>query len=104
MADGGTLFLDEIGDLDATLQTKLLRVLQDGRYERVGGSETLTSRARVVAATNKPVRPGQAGATLRRTCTTGWPSSRWSSRRSAPGGATSHSWWPTPSVAPRRGR
>jgi two-component system response regulator AtoC len=65
MADRGTLFLDEIGDLDATLQTKLLRVLQDGRYERVGGTETLTSRARVIAATNKPVRPGQPGATLR---------------------------------------
>jgi DNA-binding NtrC family response regulator len=65
LAAGGTLFLDEIGDLDAALQTKLLRVLQDGRYERVGGTETLTSRARVVAATNKPVRPGDPGATLR---------------------------------------
>jgi len=65
LAAAGTLFLDEIGDLDAALQTKLLRVLQDGRYERVGGTETLTSRARVVAATNKPVRPGEPGATLR---------------------------------------
>jgi DNA-binding NtrC family response regulator len=65
LAGAGTLFLDEIGDLDPTLQTKLLRVLQDGRYERVGGTETLTSRARIVAATNKPVRPGQPGATLR---------------------------------------
>jgi len=65
LAGTGTLFLDEIGDLDATLQTKLLRVLQDGRYERVGGTETLTSRARIVAATNKPVRPGDPAATLR---------------------------------------
>ena len=65
IAAGGTLFLDEIGDLDATLQTKLLRVLQDGRYERVGGTETLESRARIFAATNKPVRPGQPGSTLR---------------------------------------
>jgi DNA-binding NtrC family response regulator len=65
LAGSGTLFLDEIGDLDAALQTKLLRVLQDGRFERVGGTETLTSRARIVAATNKPVRPGVAGATLR---------------------------------------
>ncbi len=65
LAGTGTLFLDEIGDLDGPLQTKLLRVLQDGRYERVGGTETLTSRARVVAATNKPVRPGAPGATLR---------------------------------------
>ena len=65
LAGSGTLFLDEIGDLDAALQTKLLRVLQDGRYERVGGTETLESRARVVAATNKPVRPGDPAATLR---------------------------------------
>jgi len=64
-AASGTLFLDEIGDLDATLQTKLLRVLQDGRFERVGGSETVTSDARIIAATHKEVRPGQAGATLR---------------------------------------
>jgi DNA-binding NtrC family response regulator len=65
LAGAGTLFLDEIGDLEPALQTKVLRVLQDGRYERVGGTETLASRARVVAATNKPVRPGDAGATLR---------------------------------------
>jgi two-component system response regulator AtoC len=64
-AASGTLFLDEIGDLDATLQTKLLRVLQDGRFERVGGSETVTSDARIIAATHKEVRPGQPGATLR---------------------------------------
>ncbi len=65
LAGSGTLFLDEIGDLDAALQTKLLRVLQDGRYERVGGTETLASRARIIAATNKPVRPGDPAATLR---------------------------------------
>jgi DNA-binding NtrC family response regulator len=65
LAGSGTLFLDEIGDLDAALQTKLLRVLQDGRYERVGGTETLTSQARIIAATNKPVRPGDPAATLR---------------------------------------
>ncbi len=65
LAGDGTLFLDEIGDLDGALQTKLLRVLQDGRYERVGGTETLASRARVIAATNKPVRPGDPAATLR---------------------------------------
>jgi DNA-binding NtrC family response regulator len=65
LAAGGTLLLDEIGDLDLSLQTRLLRVLQDGRYERVGGTEVLTSRARVIAATHKPVRPGQPGARLR---------------------------------------
>jgi DNA-binding NtrC family response regulator len=65
IAGAGTIFLDEIGDLDPALQTKLLRVLQDGTYERVGGGETLKSAARVVAATNKPVKPTEAGATLR---------------------------------------
>ena len=64
-AEDGTLFLDEIGDLEPMLQTRLLRVLQDGRYERVGGNESLTLNARVVAATNKQVRPGAPGATLR---------------------------------------
>jgi DNA-binding NtrC family response regulator len=61
----GTLLLDEIGDLDASLQTKLLRVLQDGSFERVGGGEPLKNRARVVCATSKPVRPGEPGCVLR---------------------------------------
>ena len=65
MAGSGTLFLDEIGDLDVSLQTKLLRVLQDGTYERVGGDQMLKCTARIIAATNKPVRPGQSGAALR---------------------------------------
>ncbi len=65
LARDGTLFLDEIGDLDAALQTKLLRVLQDGTYERVGGQEPLKAAARVVSATSKPVRPNEAGCVLR---------------------------------------
>jgi two-component system response regulator AtoC len=65
LAQHGTLFLDEIGDLDPLLQTKLLRVLQDGYFERVGGSERVFCRTRVLTATNKHVRPGQPGATLR---------------------------------------
>jgi two-component system response regulator AtoC len=65
LAARGTLFLDEIGDLDAALQTKLLRVLQDGRFERVGGQELLSAQARIVTATNKPVRPGEPGCRLR---------------------------------------
>jgi DNA-binding NtrC family response regulator len=65
LAANGTLFLDEIGDLDASLQTKLLRVLEDGGYERVGGTVRLEARARVIAATARPVVPGTAGATLR---------------------------------------
>jgi len=52
LASGGTLFLDEIGDLPLPLQVKLLRVLQNGTFERVGESTSRTSRARIVAATN----------------------------------------------------
>jgi DNA-binding NtrC family response regulator len=52
-ANGGTLFLDEIGDLDFDLQAKLLRVLQSGHFERVGGNETLQVDVRVIAATNR---------------------------------------------------
>jgi two-component system, NtrC family, response regulator AtoC len=64
-AAGGTLFLDEIGDLDPALQTKLLRVVQEGTYERVGGNDPITTDARLIAATSRAVRPGAAGAALR---------------------------------------
>jgi len=64
-ATEGTLLLDELGDLDAGLQTKLLRVLQDGVFRRVGGKTDLRSRARVLAATARPVRPDEPGSSLR---------------------------------------
>jgi DNA-binding NtrC family response regulator len=52
-ADGGTLFLDEIGDMPLTIQVKLLRVLQDGSFSRVGANETITTDVRIIAATHK---------------------------------------------------
>jgi DNA-binding NtrC family response regulator len=53
LADGGTLFLDEVGDMPPAMQAKVLRVLQEGEFERVGGQQTLRCDVRVIAATNK---------------------------------------------------
>ncbi len=53
LADGGTLFLDEIGEISPAFQAKLLRVLQEGEFERVGGTTTLKVNVRLVAATNR---------------------------------------------------
>lgn len=52
----GTLFLDELGEMPPALQAKLLRVLQEGQFERVGGNQTLHSNARIIAATNKDLK------------------------------------------------
>jgi DNA-binding NtrC family response regulator len=56
LADGGTIFLDEIGDLPPAVQVKLLRVLQEREFERVGGANTLAVDVRVVSATNKELK------------------------------------------------
>jgi formate hydrogenlyase transcriptional activator len=53
LADGGTILLDEVGELPAGTQAKLLRVLQEGEFERVGGSSTIKVKVRVIAATNR---------------------------------------------------
>jgi len=56
IADGGTLFLDEISEIDPVIQVKLLRVLEEHSFERVGGEETIKTDIRVIAATNRDLR------------------------------------------------
>ena len=65
LADGGTLFLDEIGDLPLDLQVKLLRVLQEGEFTRVGGTETLKVDVRLVAATHRDLPAGVLAGSFR---------------------------------------
>ena len=65
LAARGTLFLDEVGDLPLRLQVKLLRVLQEHQFERVGDSETRETHARIIAATNRDLRAAVAQAAFR---------------------------------------
>jgi Nif-specific regulatory protein len=65
LADGGTLFLDEIGDINLATQVKLLRVLQQREFERVGGTETVKANVRLIAATNKDLEKAIANGTFR---------------------------------------
>jgi Nif-specific regulatory protein len=66
LADSGTIFLDEIGDLSAALQTKLLRVLQEREFERVGGNRTIKIDVRVLAATNRDLEDAMVRGSFRR--------------------------------------
>ncbi|HEY0469493.1 MAG TPA: sigma 54-interacting transcriptional regulator, partial [Polyangiaceae bacterium] len=65
LADKGTLFLDEIGELSATFQAKLLRVLQQGEFERVGGTATLKVDVRIIAATHRDLEAGVRAGSFR---------------------------------------
>ena len=65
LADGGTIFLDEVADLSVAMQVKLLRVLQEGTFERVGGEKTVTVDVRVVSATNKNIEAEVAAGRFR---------------------------------------
>jgi len=56
MADGGTLFLDEVSEIDPSIQVKILRVLEERRFERVGGQETIDVDVRLIAATNRDLK------------------------------------------------
>lgn len=63
--NGGTLFLDEIGDMTPATQTKILRVLQSGTFERVGGNQSIQVDVRIIAATNKPLEQAVASRQFR---------------------------------------
>ena len=65
LADNGTIFLDEIGEISASFQAKLLRILQEGEFERVGGSKTLTVNIRIIAATNRNMEQDVADGVFR---------------------------------------
>lgn len=65
LADGGTVFLDEIGDINLSTQVKLLRVLQDREFERLGGTEAIKANVRLVAATNSDLEAAIAAGTFR---------------------------------------
>jgi DNA-binding NtrC family response regulator len=64
-ADGGSIFLDEIGDLSPSLQVKLLRVLQERQFERVGGNKTISANVRVMAATHRDLEQAMREGTFR---------------------------------------
>jgi PAS domain S-box-containing protein len=65
LADGGTIFLDEIGDISPAMQVKLLRVLQEGSFERVGGEQTIKVNVRVVSATHRNLQKEMAAGKFR---------------------------------------
>jgi transcriptional regulator with GAF, ATPase, and Fis domain len=91
-ADGGTLFLDEVGDMSANTQAKILRVLQEHEFERLGGTRTLRCDVRVITATNRNLPQMVANGQFRETSTTASTSSRSRCRRCASARTTSARW------------
>ena len=73
LADGGTIFLDEVGDLHESSQAKLLRVLQDGEIQRLGGEQPVRVSARVISATNRRLDELVSGGRFRETAASGVP-------------------------------
>jgi transcriptional regulator with GAF, ATPase, and Fis domain len=71
MADGGVVFLDEIGELAPALQGKLMRVLQEREFERLGGARPISMDIRLIAASNKARAGAVAAKTFRQISTTG---------------------------------
>ena len=102
-AAGGTLFLDEIAEMSPLVQAKLLRVLEQREFQRVGGTRTLEADVRVIAATNRDLAAAIARGSSARTSTTASTSSRSTSRRCASGRRTSCR-WPRPSSRSWAGR
>ena len=90
--NGGTLFLDEIGDMPPLLQSKLLRVLQEKQFQRVGGEQVITTDVRVLAATNRDLEAWWPTTSFAKTCSIGSTATPSTCRRCGNGATTWICW------------